>query len=179
MRRFLRLFWAPKNLSALRALPLQCRASASWPCAADGFAAASRLSAILQPFTIAAAPDRLVCAMAWTTLVLCALLTPAGAFSPHLASSRARRPRTARSASLSALPRGKAAAIAGAAYGLYSWVVLRRLAPRYAAMRCLAAINAPTPNATEIAELAEALPPAPAPEPADEAWEQLLSLIHI
>ena len=64
--------------------------------------------------------------------------------------------------------------MAGGAYGLYSWIVLRRLAPRYAAMRCLAAIAAPTPNATEIAELAEALPPrAPAPEPADEAWEQL------
>jgi len=113
--------------------------------------------------------------MAWTTtLVLCSLLTPARAFSPHLASASPRRLRTARSASLlSALPRGKAAAVAGAAYGLYSWIVLRRLAPRYAAMRCLAAIAAPTPNATEIAELAEALPPAPAPEPADEAWEQL------
>ena len=94
--------------------------------------------------------------MAWTTtLVLCTLLTPAGALSPRLV-----------------LPHGRAA-VAGGAYGLYSWVVLRRLAPRYTAMRCLAAIAAPTPNATAIAELAEALPPAPAPEPADEAWEQL------
>ena len=94
-----------------------------------------------------------------------------GSLFPHLASSRARRPRTARSAR-SALPRGKAAAIAGAAYGLYSWVVLRRLAPRYAAMRCLAAIAAPTPNAAEIAELAEALRPRRL-RAADEAWEQL------
>ena len=94
--------------------------------------------------------------MAWTRLVLCTLLTPAGALSPRLV-----------------LPHGRAAAVAGGAYGLYSWVVLRRLAPRYTAMRCLAAIAAPTPNATAIAELAEALPPAPAPEPADEAWEQL------
>ena len=96
--------------------------------------------------------------MAWTRLVLCTLLTPAGALSPRLV-----------------LPHGKAAAVAGGAYGLYSWMVLRRLAPRYAAMRCLAAIAAPTPNATAIAELAEALPARgpPAPAPADEAWEQL------
>ena len=96
--------------------------------------------------------------MAWTRLVLCTLLTPAGALSPRLV-----------------LPHGKAAAVAGGAYGLYSWMVLRRLAPRYAAMRCLSAIAAPTPNATAIAELAEALPARgpPAPAPADEAWEQL------
>ena len=95
--------------------------------------------------------------MAWSRLVLCALLMPAGAESPRRL----------------VIPNGKAAALAGGAYGLYSWMVLRRLAPRYAAMRCLAAVAAPTPNATEIAELAGALPARGPPAPADETWEQL------
>ena len=96
--------------------------------------------------------------MAWSRLVLRALLMPAGALSRRMV-----------------IPNGKAAALAGGAYGLYSWMVLRRLAPRYAAMRCLAAVAAPTPNATEIAELAGALPARgpPAPAPADQIWEQL------
>ena len=130
-----------------------------------GVAPADRFCCCLASLTAIAAHSQSVrhqfawlVTMAWTRLVLCTLLTPAGALSPRLV-----------------LPHGKAAAVAGGAYGLYSWMVLRRLAPRYAAMRCLAAIAAPTPNATAIAELAEALPARgpPAPAPADEAWEQL------
>mmetsp|Transcript_15655 Transcript_15655/g.46998 ORF Transcript_15655/g.46998 Transcript_15655/m.46998 type:complete len:133 (+) Transcript_15655:183-581(+) len=92
----------------------------------------------------------------WCRLAMVLAVTPAHASPPRR------------------LPYGRAAAVAGGAYSLYSWAVLRRLAPRYAVMRFLAAVGSPAPQAAEIEELAEALPlRGPPNAPFDQVWEQL------